>query len=53
METAAAIITKLIVEIRPDLQDRIRGIELTHPEAMAAEIAVIYDKVLAAIRKTR
>lgn len=53
METAAAILTKLIIELRPDVQDRIRGIEAQHPEAMAAEIAVVYHQVLTALKKPR
>jgi len=53
METAAAILTKLIIELRPDVQDRIRGIEAQHPEAMAAEIAVIFRQVLTALKRAK
>lgn len=53
MEAAAAILTKLIFENRPDLLERFRELNIEEPRTAAQFVARYYGACLEAVRSRK
>lgn len=49
METAAAILTKIIFDNRDDLRNKLKGLNVTDPRTPAQFVAQYYDACLDAV----
>jgi hypothetical protein len=53
VETAAAILTKLIFESRPDLLERLQKLEIEEPRSAAQFVVRYYAACLEAVKHRR